>query len=131
MISLLAFFLVNEASLAAQGTTLVCTRDNGPAFSLYVPASTDGERGYAIFGLAVPERPGSVVGSLDGNLSLFWQREDGGETMLDIVRFNAASGTASYRMRSESDPSAPITSVASSDGYCVRRRDAMVEGGAQ
>ena len=115
----------------ADGVTLACSEEHGADFTIRVPAwprldaaEEEDLSGYRVTGLDEAEMPDTAVGSLDDALWLVWRGEGGEEIMLDIIRYNAAAGTARYRIRRESTSPNGITSITSSSGTCVRRQPA-------
>lgn len=113
-----------QGPVVPSGTALSCGSDRGPRFSVYVPPNPPPEGAasdYRVTGLGPFDRPGSVFGSLADALTIVWDAEDGSQMTIDILRFDAASGTARYRLRRESEPGAPIVTVTASNGICIRQ----------
>ncbi len=122
----LAFMVAMQAPAPANGISFSCQPSHGDGFSIFVPfnppanaSASESSPYYRVRGLGEIEAPRSVIGSLSDGLSMFWRNEDGDDVILDLVRYNAASGRVRYRLRQESGADSPIVTVTSSDGVCV------------
>lgn len=134
----LFLLLALQTPMQAQGVTLYCEAGAARHFSVFVPAQPmvearpDNVVGhYRVTGLSETETPDTAIGSLDASLSIIWQPDDGGETLLDIMRYNATSGTARFRIRRENNSANGIVSITSSDGTCARRQPHRSSTGTQ
>lgn len=125
-------FLLFSAALPEQGqavgTNFLCRTDDGIAFSVFVPGepldegrSDNRQRLYRAMGLAGVHEVDAVIDTLPDSLTMIWRAEDSAEITLDILRYDREAGTARFRIRRESSPTAPIVTITASDGFCVSR----------